>query len=79
MYKCQVLAQDLDENMDENLKYLDGNLAWLTQKTEDPKGITLLPPSPHTVNVIELNCKVINKWQPPIFTSTPPFQVYPPF
>ena len=26
----QVLVQDLDENADENL-------AWLTQKTEDPK------------------------------------------
>ena len=25
--------------MDENLKDLDENLAWLTQKTEDPKGI----------------------------------------
>ena len=34
--------------MDENLKYMDENLAWLTQNTEDPKGIkgTLL--SPHT-------------------------------
>ena len=36
--------------MDENLEDLDENLAWLTQKTEDPKGIkgTLLPPPPHT-------------------------------
>ena len=45
MYKLyQVLVQDLDEN----LKDLEENLAWLTQKTEDPKGIkgTLL--SPHT-------------------------------
>ena len=25
--------------MDENLEDLDENLAWLTQKTEDPKGI----------------------------------------
>ena len=51
MYKWyQVLVQDLDENVDENLKDLDENLASLTQKTEDPKGIkgTLLPPSPHT-------------------------------
>ena len=40
MYKWyQVLVQDLDENMDENLKDLDENLAWLTQKTEDPKAI----------------------------------------
>ena len=49
MYKWyQVLVLDLDENMDENLKYMDENLAWLTQNTEDPKGIkgTLL--SPHT-------------------------------
>ena len=38
MYKWyQVLVQDLDENVDENLKDLDENLAWLTQKTEDPK------------------------------------------
>ena len=34
----QVLVQDLDENMDENLKDMDENLAWLTQKTEDLKG-----------------------------------------
>ena len=42
----QVLVQDLDENEDENLKDLDEKLAWLTQKTEDPKGIkgTLLSP-----------------------------------
>ena len=46
--------------MDENLKDLEENLTWLTQKTEDPKGIngTLLSPHAHTVNVIELNCKV---------------------
>ena len=62
--------------MDENLEDLYENLTWLTQKTEDPKGIkgTLLSPHTHTVNVIELHCKVIKKWQPP-----PPFQVYPPF
>ena len=44
----QVLVQDLDENVDENLKDLEEKLAWLTQKTEDPKKIkgTLL--SPHT-------------------------------
>ena len=44
------LIQDLDENVDENLKDLDGNLAWLTQKTEDPKTIkgTLLH-SPLTI------------------------------
>ena len=40
MYKWyQVLAQDLDENVDEILKDLDENLAWLTQKSEDSKGI----------------------------------------
>ena len=46
MYKWyQVLVQDLDENVDEDLKDLDENFAWLTQKIEDPKGIkgTLLP------------------------------------
>ena len=76
MYKWyQVLVQDLDENVDENLKDLDENLAWLTQKTEDPKGIkgTLLPPPhTHTVNVIELNYKVIKKWQPLHFYINPP-------
>ena len=83
MYKLyQVLVQDLDENVDENLKDLEENLAWLTQKTEDPKGIkgTLL--SPHTrSNMIELHCKVIKCGNPPsISTSTPPpFQVYLPF
>ena len=60
MYKwCQVLVQDLDENMYENLNEdLDENLAWQTQKTEDPKsnkGNLTFPP--HTVNGIELNCK----------------------
>ena len=61
MYKWyQVLVQDLDENVDENLKDLDENLAWLTQKTEDPKSnkgnLTPPPPPPptHTVNLIEL-------------------------
>ena len=47
--------------MDGNLnKDLDENLAWLVQKTEDPKsnkGNLTFPT--HTVNVIELNCKVI--------------------
>ena len=38
MYKWyQDLVQGLDENVDENLKDLDENLAQLTQKTEDPK------------------------------------------
>ena len=41
MYKWyQFLVQDLDENVAENLKELDENPAWLTQKTEDP--------NPHT-------------------------------
>ena len=31
--------QDLGENADENLEDLDEHLTWLTQKTEDPKGI----------------------------------------
>ena len=40
MYKWyQVLVQDLDENLDENLKDLDENHAWVPQMTEDPKGI----------------------------------------
>ena len=47
------------------LKDLDENLAWLTQKIEDLKGIkgNLLSPYTHThaVNVIELHCKVIKK------------------
>ena len=73
--------------MDGNLnKDLDENLAWLTHKTEDPKsnkGNLTFPPL--TVNVVELNCKVIKKVAtpppfhppPPISTSTPHFQVYP--
>ena len=73
----QVLLQNLDENVDGNFnKDLDENLAWLTQKTEDLKSnkgnLTFLP---HTVNVIELNCKIIKKVAPP-----PPFSgLSPPF
>ena len=68
--------------MDGNLnKDLDENPPWLTQKTEDPKsnkGNLTFPQ--HTVNVIELNCKVIKKVATlPIYTLTYPFQVYPPF
>ena len=44
---------------------------------EDPKGNLTFPT--HTVNVIELNCKVVKKWQAPHFYINPPFQVYPPF
>ena len=34
-------SKDLDKNLNENLdKGLDVNLAWLTQKTEDPKSNT---------------------------------------
>ena len=42
-------------------KDLDENLPWLTQKTEDPKSNKGNLTFTHTVNVIELNCKVINK------------------
>ena len=71
----QVLLQNLDENVDGNFnKDLDENLAWLTQKTEDLKSnkgnLTFLP---HTVNVIELNCKIIKKVAPP-----PPFSGFSP-
>ena len=49
MYKWyQVLVQELDEFVDENFKSFDENLAWLTQKTEDPKGIKATLLSPHT-------------------------------
>ena len=70
MYKWyQVLVQDLDDKLNENLyKDLDENLAWLTQKTEDPKsnkGNLTFPP--HTINVIELNCKILNN--PPTFSD----------
>ena len=64
--------------MDGNLnKDLDENLAWLTQKTEDLKSNKgNLTSRPHTVNMIELNCKIIKK----VATPPPPlFQVYPPF
>ena len=82
MYKWyQDLVQYLDENVDENLEDLYENLTWLTQKTEDPKGIkgTLLSPHTHTVNVIELNCKVIKKWPPPPPPPPPHFYIKPPF
>ena len=64
----------MDENVDENL-------TWLTQKTEDSKSnkenLTFLP---HTVNVIELNCKVVKKSvHPPFLQQCPLFQVYSPF
>ena len=66
MYKWyQVLLQDLDENVDENL-------AWLTQKAEDQKsnkGNLTFPK--HTVNVIELNCKVVEKVTTPYFYINP--------
>ena len=67
------ILHNLDENMDGNLNEdLDENLAWLTQKTEDPKSNKgNLTSPPHTVNVIELNCKVIESGNPPISTSTP--------
>ena len=68
------LVQDLDDNLNENRdKDLDKNLAWLTQKTEDPKGNKgNLTFPPHTVNMTELNCKVLNN-------SPPPFlQIYSP-
>ena len=60
--------------MDGNLnKDLDDNLAGLTQKTEDPKsnkGNLTFPT--HTVNVIELNCKIIKKVAIPPFLHQPP-------
>ena len=47
---------------------LDENLAWLTQKTEDLKSNKgKLTFSPHTVNAIERNCKILKK------VATPPF------
>ena len=61
---------------------MDENLAWLTQNTEDPKSNKgKLTSPPHTVNVIELqyNKKVATPPPPPISTSIPPFQLYPPF
>ena len=62
----------MDGNLNEDL---DDNLAWLTQKTEDPKsnkGNLSFPP--HTVNVIERNCKVIESGNPP----PPHFYIKPP-
>ena len=70
------ILHNLDENMDGNLNEdLDEILAWLTQKTEDPKsnkGNLTFPP--HTVNMIKLNCKVIENGNPP----PPPFLHQPP-
>ena len=63
--------------MDGNLnKDLDENLPWLTQKTEDPKSNKAnLTFSPDTINVIELNCKIIKKvaTPPPFSGLSPPF------
>ena len=60
--------------MDGNLnKDLDENLPWLTQQTEDPKsdeGNLIFPT--HTLNVIELNCKIIKKVATPHFYINPP-------
>ena len=45
------ILHNLDENMDGNLNEdLDENLAWLTQKTEDPKSNkgNLTPPPTHS-------------------------------
>ena len=71
------ILHNLDENMDGNLNEdLDENLAWLTQKTEDPKSNKgNLTFTTHTVNVIELNCKVIKK----VATPPPHFYINPPF
>ena len=69
--------------MDGNLnKDLDENLARITQKTEDPKsnkGNLTFPL--HTVNVIDLNCKVIKKVATLLFYINPrPFSgLSPPF
>ena len=78
------ILHNLDENMDGNLNEdLDDNLAWLTQKTEDPKsnkGNLSFPP--HTVNVIELNCKVTESGNPPPISTSIPLPIFrfiPPF
>ena len=62
-------------------KDLDQNLAWLTQKTKEPKSnkenFTFLS---HTVNMIELQSN--KKVATPRFLLQPPpplLQVYPPF
>ena len=69
MMQCWMM-QDLDEN-----------LAWLTQMTEESKCNTAnFTFFPHT-QYMQLNCKVIRKWQlpSPISISTPLFQGYLPF
>ena len=63
---------------------MDENLPWLAQKTEDPKSNKRnLTFPPYTVNVIELNCKVIKKVATPPFLLQPPFSIfgrsYPPY
>ena len=57
---------------------MDQNLAWLTQKTEDPKsnkGNLIF--STHIVSMIEMQNNE-KSGRPPISTSTPPLQVCPP-
>ena len=69
----EILGENLNTDLDENL-------AWQALKTEDQKSNKgNLTFTTHTVNVIELNFKVIKKWQPPvpISTSTPFSGLFP--
>ena len=72
----QKCTNDIRYNKVVDSKDLNENLAWLNQKTEDPKSnkenLTFLL---HTVNVIELNCKIIKKvaTPPPFSGLSPPF------
>ena len=56
-----------------NYKDLDENLAWLTQKTEEPKCYRGNFTFPQHTQQMQLNCKVIKKWQPPAPISTSTF------
>ena len=62
-----------------NYKDLDENLAWLTQKTEEPKCNKGNFTFPEHTQEMQLNCKVIIKWQPTHFYINPLFMLIPPF
>ena len=62
-----------------NYKDLDENLAWLTQKTEEPKCNKGNFTFPQHTQEMQLNSKVIKKWQPTHFYINPLFMLIPPF
>ena len=56
-------------------KYLDENLAWLTQKAEESKCVQghFTHTHTHTHTQMQLNCEVMKKVATPHFSINPPF------